>query len=695
MSVAAPLMLLGLLAVAVPIYLHLKRREARLIPFPAIPILLKVVKRRSPRIRLHRRVLLAIRLALIVAVVLATARPTIKVKRPGGIRTGNALALVIVLDNSLSMRLVDDVGESLFEKAKKTALTELDRLRPGDAASMITTCNNPLESIQKVDFDLVLAQSAIEHSKVTYARGSLKEALTAAVTALDDSPLSQKEVLLITDLSDGEKRDLPPWSPGTGIAFRVVDAGPKVRRDNRAVSGVTVGPSPDSITREVLVEAAIANHSHTMAKDLEVVLEVEGAEVARGTLDVPARGIAVKRFYHRFKDDGTFQGVVRIPDDPLAADNIRHFTAVIAHSVRVLIINGDFRPGSYFDEAFYLHSALETPVPKEVPISATALDVESAENTTLSGNDVIFLAGVETLSPGLAERLIKFVKDGGGLFISPAEKGSNLAPISELLPAPIRSIRQASKPTRRFAIGAVRQSHPIFKPFGSDPTGLEKTTFTKHLLFEPTPETDLTTLMDTKDGLPLLLERQVGKGRTMLLATTIDRAWSDLPIRPGFLPLVQRAARHLAGRLDDRGPKRILVGKNVHLEVSAGMRRLTVRGPNEKDYVYTAKELDGKSHVTFSKTDLPGDYVVWAEIPEIGGLQELPALGFTVETDPAESDLTRKIEPTNGNAADRLAPVAGYLPIWPYLLMLAVLLILAETLITGVGLRRSHKKASV
>ena len=694
MSFAAPLMLIGLLAGIIPIVLHLKRRETRQIPFPAIPILRKVVKRRAPKIRLRQRLLLAVRIGLLAAVVLAAARPTVSVKRPGGIRAGKAMALVIVLDNSLSMRLADATGETLFEKAKTIALTELDRLRPGDAASVVTTCNHPLKNVQKVDFDLMIAKGGIETSNTTFARGQLKDALTAAATALDDSPLSKKEVLLITDLSDGENLDLPPWSPGTGIAFRVVDAGPGVSRDNRAVNQISVGPSPEGIPREVLVEAAIANFSKNAVKDLEVVLEVEGAEVARGSLDVPARRSAVKRFYHRFKEDGVYQGVVRITGDPLEADNLRHFTASITQSIQVLVINGDHRPGSYTDETFYLRSALDTPLPKAVPISATVVDEETAENAPLSGNDVVFLAGVENLHPVLGGRLIQFVRDGGGLFISPAEEGSQLTPIESYLPAQIRSIRQAPRSNRRFAIGAVSRTHPVFKPFGSQPTGLERTTFTRHLLFEPTADTEQTTLMDTKDGLPLLLERPVGKGRIMLFAATIDRAWSDLPIRPGFLPLIQRAVRHLAGRLDDRGPKRFLVGKRVRLEVSAGMRRLTVRGPTDRDRVYTAKELDGQSHVLFDGTDLPGDYVVWAEIPKVGGLQELPALGFTIETDPLESDLTRKIETTVEDATQSLAAVAGNLPIWPYLLMLALMLILVETVLFGFGLKRSHKRHS-
>jgi hypothetical protein len=232
----------------------------------------------------------------------------------------------------------------------------------------------------------------------------------------------------------------------------------------------------------------------------------------------------------------------------------------------------------------------------------------------------------------------------------------------------------------------------VFQPFGQDPTGLEQTDLTSHLLLEPISSAESATLIETKGGLPLLLERQVARGRAMLLATTIDRAWSDLPIRPGFLPLVQRAARHLAGRLDDRSPRRVEVGSTVPIEVSAGMQRLTIRGPGDKDTVYTAQQLDGRSHVDFKTTYLPGHYVVWAEIPEAGGLRELSPLGFTVETNPLESDPRRKIEPSAENPARRFAPVEGKLPVWPYLLFAAFFFLLLEGFVAGMGLRRSHVK---
>jgi hypothetical protein len=47
-------------------------------------------------------------------------------------------------------------------------------------------------------------------------------------------------------------------------------------------------------------------------------------------------------------------------------------------------------------------------------------------------------------------------------------------------------------------------------------------------------------------GLPAVVVRRVGNGRVVLWASTLDKSWTDLPVKPVFLPFVHQAARHLA-----------------------------------------------------------------------------------------------------------------------------------------------------
>ncbi len=694
MSFASPWMLLGLVAIAIPIWLHIRRRYQGVILFPAISVLARVAKRRKQRLKLRKIFLLIARIMAVMAVVLAVSRPGVAVLRPGGIRSGSALALVIVLDDSLSMRLGGQDGETIFERAVKLAFAELDRLRPGDGAALILSGYPNRRPIPKVEFDLARVRRAVETAESSYLGGDIERALRAASRILEESLLAQREVVVITDLSEGPRIERgerwPPWSSETGIGFRVLDAGANVPRSNVAVDQVRVSPSPEGVAREAVIEARVTNHSAASLKGFEVILEVEGDEVARGNVDVPPYGATSKKFYHRFDDDGLHRGLVRIREDGLEEDDTHYFSAIVRQSIATLVIDGDYRPGSYRDEAFYLHRAIETPLPGEVPIHSLVVDVDAAQAGPLAGNDVVFLAGVPEVPPALASRLSEFVHKGGGLFISPSSTGFKSESLASVLPAKVRSVREVTRQRRMFRIASVNRAHPVFQPFGESPTGLEKTEVRAHLLVEPEPGADRSTLMELADGPPLLLERRVGRGRVMFLTTTIDRDWTDLPIRPGYFPLVQRIVRYLAGRLDDREPRRFLAGRQVRIEVSQGMQRVLIRGPESRDTTYPAVELADKSAIDFKDTFVPGHYQVWAEIPGLGGLRELDALGFVVETDPVESNPTRVVSAVDADNLASLTPIEGNLPVWPYLLLAAVLFLLFETWLSGHGLRRSH-----
>ena len=701
MTFDAPWMLAGLLGLLVVLWLHFRRPNDQVIRFPAVGILADVSRRRAPRLKLRRIVLLALRCLAVAAVAVAMARPGIAVRRPGGLRSGMALAQVIVIDDSLSMRQKGADGVTAFTRGKELAMAELRRLRPGDASAIALSGNPARAVIREPSFDLDQVAAAIRGLAPGFRSGDIETALHLAARQLEESPLAEREVILITDLAESGWLDRElAWSRDAGFGFRVVSAADDRTPPNVAVDRVRIEPTGEGAAREVVVEAQVTNHGDRDLEGAEVVLELEGREEARGSLDVPAHGQAVKRFSHRFSDDGVRRGLVRIAGDALAEDGVRHFTFNVRPALKVLVVDGDYRPGSYRDEAFYLMLALDAPMTHEMPIAATASDLETAAAGPISGYDVVVLAGVDELPPSLAARIVEFVRGGGGLLAAPGSGGGQLSGLEAILPGEVRSVSGARRGDKPRRLGAVNRVHPIFAAFAEGPTGLEETRVFSHVLVEPDPALDRSVIAELSGGAPLLLERRSGHGTTLLLTTTLDRDWTDLPIRPGYLPLVQRSMRYLANRLGERTARPTLVGRGVDLEVSGGMRRLLVVDPGGEETTFSAGDLADRPSVRFDGTDAPGSYRVFAEIPEQGGLAELPALAFSVETDPAESDLSHKVtaERVDSTAAGTTAggaavAVEGRFPIWPYLLVAAAVLLILETLLAGLGLRRSHARS--
>ena len=193
---------------------------------------------------------------------------------------------------------------------------------------------------------------------------------------------------------------------------------------------------------------------------------------------------------------------------------------------------------------------------------------------------------------------------------------------------------------------------------------------------------------------PALVERVVGDGRAMFLATTIDRDWSDLAIRPGFLPLVRQMVLHLAGALDDGGPRILRVGDARRIRVPRGAEMVEVLPPaGERVRIPADASVEGA--VTFKDTNAPGLYRVYARGAG-GEPRERRVERFTVLVDPAESDLTlasrEALEQATPTGAVTRTREAGDddLPLWPWLLVLAVLLLVAES---SVLLRGSEWRA--
>ncbi|MCK9459233.1 MAG: BatA and WFA domain-containing protein [Proteobacteria bacterium] len=701
MTFDAPWMLAGLLGVAVVLWLHLRRPSDQVIRFPAVGILAEVSRRRAPRLRLRRIVLLALRCLAVAALALSMARPGIAVRRPGGLRSGMALAQVIVIDDSLSMRQKGADGVTAFERAKGLALAELRRLRPGDASAVALSGYPARAAFREPSFDLDKVAEAIRRLEPGFRSGDIETALHLASRQLEESPLAEREVVLVTDLAESGWLDRElAWSKDAGFGFRVIAAVDGPPPENAAVDGVRVEPTGEGAVREVVVEAQVTNHGERDLEAVEILLEINGVEEARASLDVPARGQAVKRFNHRFKEDGVRRGLVRIGGDALVEDGVRHFTFNVRPVLRALVVDGDYRPGSFRDEVFYLMRALAAPMPHEMPITAIAADLETAAAGPIAGYDVVVLAGVDELPPAFAARIVEFVRGGGGLLAAPGAGRDQLSGIEAILPGEVRSVSSVRSGDKAHRLGAVNRVHPIFSAFAEGPTGLEETRVFSHVLVEPDPALDRTVIAELAGGAPLLLERRSGRGTALLLTTTLDRDWTDLPIRPGFLPLVQRSVRYLANRLGERNARRVPVGGSIDLEVSGGMRRLLVVDPGGEETTFSAGDLADKSRVGFGGTEVPGSYRVFAELPSQGGLAELPALAFAVETDPKESELSRKVSAervdaaaggTKGAAAS--VAVVGRLPIWPYLLVAAVLLLILETLIAGLGFRRSHARS--
>jgi hypothetical protein len=238
-----PLALLALGAAAIPALLHLlQRREPPTVPFPAVRYLAEAERRHSRRLKLRHLLLLVLRTALVLAVVLAAARPVVPVPAGGA---HAPTAVVLVVDNSLSSATVAE-GRRVLDRLVDEARTVLAEVGPSDRLWLLTSDGVPrrvdreeagrgLDGLTPVPTRLDLTAAVGTAAAVLDGLGLPGEIVVVSdlqASALSGGPATERRVVVLSGRRSPGNRGLgsvradpPVWSPGGRVIAAVGGGG--------------------------------------------------------------------------------------------------------------------------------------------------------------------------------------------------------------------------------------------------------------------------------------------------------------------------------------------------------------------------------------------------------------------------------------------------------------------------------------
>src|SRR5881409_700614 len=152
LSFLSPLFLVASAAAAVPLVLHFLNREpdAR-VKFSAVKLLRHAPVEHTRKRRLRQLLLLALRVATLVLLALAFARPFFAT----GAAVASSGVTIVALDTSYSMS-----APGRFERAKQLARAAIDRAPAGDLVGVVTFSDRAEIGVKPTS-DRVLANTAI------------------------------------------------------------------------------------------------------------------------------------------------------------------------------------------------------------------------------------------------------------------------------------------------------------------------------------------------------------------------------------------------------------------------------------------------------------------------------------------------------------------------------------------------------
>ncbi len=684
----APLFLMGLIAIGVPIWLH---RVARANPvqhtFPSLMLLEAAETQRTAKRTLRYWLLLLARILLIAALAFAFAGPLWREAR-NPMLAAEARLHAIVLDASLSMQQRDR-----WQQAIDAAESVLQSLRSSDQVMLVRAAGRRMDVIQE-------PVSAREAGAVRAALQSLAPSVERSDFGFMMSSAEQwlrtpRPPVLLHLISDFQQSAAPlrfaDLEPPAGAQLLMHDVG-GTDRANAYIENVALSEG-DTRSLEVRMRSTFAQ-----PVPRTLILSLDGKEYARRSLTLaPSTGprdakrnvvgeggglIGQTRSEQIASDEASSEthpeltqavfenvafapGAHRIelrlePQDALAQDD--RFFAVLEHAnpqALLLTQAADSDDGAYFAAAIGALTAPRVEVERQ--------SAGSLEQGDFGNYAVLVVPDVYALSSSAAERIEQYVSAGGAAL-------TTLGAQSHEAQHPLFSSWRIHKPRPRLAsIGAIDTSHPILR----DAPEWHRVRFFRQRPVEIDSQDRV--LIAHEDGSPLLVERSVGAGRMLVFTAPIDRAWNDLAIHPVFVQFVSQATRYLIGH--DSSTASVAVGTPV----TTGLTRVSggqIFDPNGQRVLDLAAMM--------STDRLVPTALGFYEIRHANGMRWL-----AVNTDRRESDLRRlapgylarwqalrqrapaSVQPTT-QAAETQTRSLG-----PALLWLAALVVLAELLLAN------------
>ncbi|GEM_PF-602827 len=485
----------------------------------------------------------------------------------------------------------------------------------------------------------------------------------------------------------------PEPLPPSPVPVIVVDCN-REPKPNAAVEQVEIETPAVMVGLPLKVAVTLSNASSIEQQRL-VELVVEGVKQAVSPpLELPPRGRAKHEFRLSLQRAGLHRGEVRlIGEDGSKYDDRRFFAIDAGGGIPVAVVKSRRHEIPYLDDAYYIEQALAAGPGGFRLDTFTAGDLADAP---LDRFKVVFCVNLPALDAETAARLADYAAGGGNLvWIAgdnvDAEAYNRMNQLSggRLLPAPLGDARDAAEIEGRdsWHVGFLDGTHAALRNLAAPPSLYESVLVYRHERMAADRAT-ARVLTRLDDGEPLLVERVDGGGRVLMLGVAATASWTNLPLRPIFMPLLVQLTTHLSGA--DPMRTNLIAGQPLEHGFAAGA------GPIEIELIPPDGEtlrLQASGRFRYPNTHEVGIYEL-----RVHDAEHRLRTAYAVNFDPAEADPTKiaagELEEMLGGAplliaedADDLTAIFVRLregrSLWGTLLAALLILLIFETFVSN------------
>lgn len=576
MNFLNPFFLFGLIAVAIPIVIHLiNLRRPQKISFSTLSFFNELRKSTIRRIRIKQYVLMALRALALLFLALALARPFLPPTLTGSVSSGKPKVVAILIDNSASMERIGSHGP-LIDQAKDVAKQILNNGNDDDRFLVLTT-NEDGGGNQSFN-RAARAREAVDEVTAVNSGHYTKEQFKSAYEQLQSAPQSRAILYMISDGQQSqlnEVRDLDfkkETTDGKAVSVQLITL-EQAKQQNLAISSLKLKSQMLSKGSPVTLAAEVENVGDAAAANQFVSLEVEGE--LSGQYEVSLQPGQSKEFSFQIVPEkvGDITGRVIVEGDEIDYDNTRYFVLRIPEKRSILLVNNRQKQSSFTS---YLAPALEAAHQTNAQISFDEKSLDQVDQAHWQNYDSIVLDGLDQIPEYWFQDLQRYVQRGKGILFFPSEKGNieNYNRFFTLFNAGrfnnVVGEYASFKPVVKMA--PLQEGHPIINDLFSkkrdESINVQRPSLFYYYRYQKPSNSGALDILNASNGDPLLAEQQFGEGVLLVSSIGADPGWSNFPVNPLFAPLYYRSILY-ASSSEDGGLQEHQLGKPFQWEGAA------------------------------------------------------------------------------------------------------------------------------
>ena len=602
--------LAGIAAIAIPlIILLITRQKVVKVDFSSIVFLRELRTQKIRRIKIRQILLLILRTLIVLLLILAFARPTMKGSASSAMSASAKTSAVILIDNSMSMNREVN-GVTLMDQLRDRAASFEEIFNNGDEIYALYTDKAATPVYQGARYDVGSVVKNINRVEAGQRRSAVVEAIIKARDILEKSNNINKEIYLISDLQEsgyfGIDEISAPLLEGSDIKMIVLPCSHE-KMNNLAVIDVQSQRQIIEKGKVFELETTIKNFGNYEEKSKLVQLYVEGKRTAQNTVTL-APGESRKVAFNIIpQSTGVLSGYIVTEEDALLADNRRYFTFYVPDRIKTLVI------GNRSKDFHYIKIALD--VSPNISV-ATAL-FDEAESIRFDAYDVLILANIPQFTSSMSRKVQSYLQQNGALILflgSDADLNSYNTGLCDRLGLPVYTdtVGEMGLTDSYMVFGQIDRHHPVIRGLYKEaPEEIISPKFYYAVNSKSNLKTDV--VISYSNGSPFLSEHRMDQGKILRFNTAIDAAWSDFHFQGLFVPLINRSISYVAA--DNKSDMReITVGDEISGWIDAegpnSDLRMLMPGGSESRLKTTVDNM--KYKIVFRETDDTGIYTLYS-----------------------------------------------------------------------------------